>query len=233
LREITLRDDGYDHQRIFALMIAPNDERVRGSYFRMLAQEGRFPDGPEVSNGNLRDSMGWPEIKEIAGKAIRMGIHAGNLLVVRATMEAEGIREASNRKASQALEKFYLGRQWGDGVRIKASTRQIEKYSMEQFGDVAHLWAAHQVIFTQFGRDGAKAKMNTRNGVKRFLRIASAFQNFGISLFPQRVNQKQKKPLLNPTSVWRIPANLTPLRLSGLVRLREGLLESISKYKHY
>jgi hypothetical protein len=231
MRVIQLRNDGFDHHRIFALMVAPNDERVRSSYLRMLVQEGRFPDGDDVPPGNIRTAMGWDEMKAIAQKAARMGILVGDIFVIRAAMD--GMRDPSNRKASQVLEKFYRGKAYGDNKPIHASTRQIEKYAMEACRDVAHLWAAYEVMRAEHGRDGVMAEIKGERGSKQFLRIAAYFQNFGVNTRPKRVNRNLTKPLINPRTVWSVPAVIKPIAISKLPPLKQEILEAISQYSHY
>jgi hypothetical protein len=232
MRSIQVKGDGCDHQRIYALMVFPEDSRFRQSYLQMLIDHGAIPADSEAIQIERWDAPRWAEMKEKAQKAVRSGILAGDFFVTRAIMDAQGLREPSTRKALQAIEHFHKGKRYADGKLIRPSPRKIEGRDMGALSSVAHLWAAFSVFRTDYGKDHAREKIRTKRGLQRLLRLAAYFQRFGLEAVTPRTNQRRIRPLLDPTQLWRVPASIKPISVEQLPTFKPEMLNSIKSYSY-
>lgn len=229
MRNVDIRGDEGDFHRIFAVMVFPDDELFCDSYLQMLIDQKVLAEDRARNSQPWWERPRWAEMKSKASDSVRRGIVAGEFLVVYEALARLGFNEPSGRKTAQALEKYLKGRTYGDGENIKASARKIPG-DFDFHRDTAHLWAAHIVFLTRYGKDNARAHMETLQGTHEYLRIAGHYQHYGLQARTPRTNVRHG--LLDAASVWRVPQGIEPAPASTLPDFAPEIARYIDEYSH-
>jgi hypothetical protein len=213
--EIEHRDNYLDGIWILALMVFPNDEYLRRQFYAVKfvesELEGTVPtDCIEIGADVIREILDSPaksKFLEIVGKQTRDAIIAGNVLATVFAMDSfsDYFDEPSERKAIFVAQKFAEKTRYGDGSKIPHTETKI-RGCMKDFRSVAHLWAA-MTLHEGFPIREQKEILASPDAVRDFLGIAGTLQDFGCNFAASRTRNRDKKPILDHETIWRVPAD--------------------------
>lgn len=217
--EIELRGNLLDYIWILALMTFPNDEDLRRQFYAVKFAESELDgtdpaDFIEIEADLIREILDSPaksKFLEIAAKQTRDAIIAGNVLTTVYVMDsfANYFGEPSERKAIYVAQKFAEKSQYGDGSRIPDSDPKIRQ-CMVDFRSVAHLWAA-MTLHEGFPIREQEEILASPEAVRDFLGIAGTLQDFGCKFAASRTRDRDKNPILDLETIWRVPASIKRL----------------------
>ena len=217
--EIDIRDNYLDPIWILALMTFPNDKNLRRQHYAVKFAEseleGTAPAGfIEIEADLIREILDSParsKFLEIASKQTRDAIIAGNVLTTVYAMDSfpDYFNEPSERKAIYVAQKFAEKSQYGDGSRIPHSDPKIRQ-CMVDFRSVAHLWAA-MTLHEGFPIREQEEILASPEAVRDFLGIAGTLQDFGSNFAASRTRDRDKIPILDLETIWRVPASIKRL----------------------
>ena len=232
--ELFLRGDHTDLGRVSAVMLFPNDQRLRDAAMaRMQAEVGvldlKDDDRLEVNAGAIRALLAAPsreEMQEKKQKAARAGLVAGDLLTMLYGMTVSGsVSEPSIKKAMYAYRRWAEdGVTFRDGKPLPKSRSEIEK-AWASHRSVAHIWGAVS-LNRELGDGDIASLFGPRWG--RFLQMSAGLLKFGSEFVPRRL--RPAKPTLDIEESWTLPKSIAP-ELPPVNIIPTRLLELLKGYK--
>lgn len=209
---IPLKNDNFDPWDIWAIMLYPNDAKLRKEHktvvFHRNIREAASKGDPS-SHVILADPwilLDMPSLQEVLDReftAGRKGSVVGDVLLFLLEMIHTGVGKPSFRKAIFVAEDYWQAVPFGDGRERGCSEKTIRQY-WKDYQSVAHLWAAFRLC--QFSDDEKLWNEKTQVFGPQFLSflgIASWIWSASLKYLPS--HSKISKPLLDINALWRIP----------------------------
>lgn len=135
---------------------------------------------------------------------------AGDLAAIIYAMNIFNFPEPSMNKAIHVSKKFASPEygEFADGTRLPISEQTIRN-CWNEYKSVAHLWGALRLCSDYENRK--ISEIITENEYIHFLQVAAGILKLGRELVLRR--QKAKTPLFSANEMWKLPANIEPLKL--------------------
>lgn len=232
--ELLLSGDPADKDRVNAVMLFPNDERLRNFAMARVRAEASVlglqdSDRLEVNAGAIRALLSAPssdEMKEKKQKGARAGLIAGDLLVMLYAMSvSNSVSEPSIKKAMYAYMRWAEGgATFGDGKPLPKSRSELEK-AWATHRSVAHIWGAMSLT-REIGDGDLLALFGPHWG--RFLQMSAGLLQFGSEFIPRRI--KPPRPTLDLDQAWCLPSCIQP-ELPPFNVIPARLLDLLKGYK--
>jgi hypothetical protein len=236
---ITLRGSTEDPVWVLAVMLFPNDTRLREQYFSMQLAHAQTSDLKEDSQITvdvrtvrlLLDAPAWNDMKEIVAEARKRAIYAGYILESVYLMHrfqnlVPSFARPSVRKAIAMCEQFGLMHRFGDGTKMSYSPQKIRD-CWEEFKPVAHLWAAFEInqayAFLPVGEE-----FSSNEALNLFLGVAAGIFEFGSTFVPKAT--KPALPILDVTKSWLVPVTVQARHLYS-DRVPDSLAAAAANYR--
>ncbi|HET7098412.1 MAG TPA: hypothetical protein VFJ68_13565 [Casimicrobiaceae bacterium] len=175
LRTIKLKGDTNDYQRIYAVMVFPDQDVFRHAYMRYLMEQGRMEPDAEILAIESWKMPRWDEIKAKAVASVRAGILAGDYLGIWSLMDAQGIRNSSSRRAAQAVELWRRKTAYRDGMPFRASSRKVEGKTSPCTGTVLIFGLRSECYFQDMATDRGRRCAN-RTPLSGFFATRNTFR---------------------------------------------------------
>jgi len=232
-RSVPIVGDKRDYRRIHGVMVFPEDTWMRASYLQHLIAKKWLPADEPLPDVNSAKLAKWPAIQNAAHRSIALGLLAGDYLIFLVSMRRLANAEPSGRRASQAVERWWKSRAYGDGAPPRATSRKIENKAFAHHRASAHLWAAHNILIGKHGRTVAAREMTTRKGTQVFLEFAALFEQHGRRLVTPRTRAEGRRYLLDVQHLWRLPPEVTPAKFEDMPPIKDEMLEILRTYSPY
>jgi hypothetical protein len=174
------------------------------------------------------DAPSYSDMRRLAADTTKRGIVAGDFLASIFAMYSfpNHFREPSVRKAVVISQAFAQRSRYRDGSKLPRSATTIRR-CFEDVRPSIHLWAAfrlHQAFPIRSHTD----ILGNQEAIRDFLGIAATLQDFGCWFIPKRA--KPKKPLLDKSSIWRVPNSIRRLA-PPWKEPPSWLLETVKSYR--
>lgn len=229
---IELKGTSDDGGWVMALMLFPNNERLRDGCFAVNRISGSLdPARPKeafaVDAKTLElilDTPSRSDLKTLTSNATKGGVVAGDLLAAMYLMKKFEIPEPSMNKAIHIASLFARDEKWGDGELMDTSERMIRQ-AWQAYRPVSHLWAAFRL---NNAYPYAKRGTLFTSEVSKLLGVASGVLEFATSFVPFRA--RPARAILPPNDVWAPPQSIEPLYLKS-DRIPDRLLRYLKTYE--
>jgi hypothetical protein len=229
---IELKGNSDDGGWVMALMLFPNDERLRDGCFAVNRISGSLaPERPKETFALdaktielLLDTPSREQLKTLTSSATKKGVVAGDLLAAMYLMKMFEVQEPSMNKAIHIAGMFARDERWGDGESMDTSERMI-RMAWQSHQSVSHLWAAFRLNNAYpFAKQGTLFTTE----VNKLLGVALGVLEFATSFVPHRT--RPAKVILSQTDAWAPPQSIEPLYLKS-DRAPDRLLRYLETYK--
>jgi hypothetical protein len=216
--------------RLWAYMLWPHDEQQRKAhcaqpYVAALSsldaksqEDPDFADAYLILHSAFREIDGWAGVDHALKSRLRPRGRAG--LTAAAVLDI--VRRIPNKgSVNKAVHIIEETAKHYDLIGSKAGIMNAWK----SHRSVAHLWMA-LILADEFH---ASEEFEDPKRLRQFLGIANDYQRFGVSYRAPR----QQRPLIDPTEVWTIPADLraAPRLRQPLSPLPRAMLAALAMYR--
>lgn len=216
--DIELAGEPFDPSIVMGWMLFPERPDLRTAHMARTVIDycigsARTGDTVEVDAELLKrilDGPGREELRQLTRDATKRGTVAGDLLFLMMEQDHNG-KPTSKQKAVQSYAKFALGKTYGDGTPLKYSRANLLAY-LNEFGSVAHLWAAQRLIGNPTGQ---LDPFGSLEGLNVLLGVAKTIGRFASTYIPARV--KPREPLIPKSKLVGLPASVPALSIPWAV----------------
>ena len=200
---------------VIGAMLYPCDERLRSAYTVRNAWARRVGGdlSATASACDIQALLDLPSRRELsveAGKGVKTGTVAGDLLALIYEQWCIGAPEPSMRDALERYPKWSIGKRYGDGEPLKYSDMQLRRYFAAS-SPSAHLWAGYRLLQTIQDDGESYRTAFDPEGLPFLLGVARSVQDFAESFIPKRT--KPPKPIVNGASLHRVPDHVGAIEL--------------------
>lgn len=209
MRTIEIGSNDPDTNWLVALMVFPNDEKLRNTCYTIHRLQRDLMVAKPTDSFKLDLDAARLLVNAAAGCGVgrqiyecgRRGNVAGDFLLTMFVMHSfpSKFAEPSIRKAIHVAKVRAINVRYRDGSVMPRSDSQIREY-ISEFKSVAHLWAAARAV-RKFMPDTGNV-LWTLEGRKTFLEIAAVLQDFALEFRPRRGKKEQ---WVSPEDIWRVP----------------------------